>query len=134
MSLIIPDAREIEVLTNFLTPALTLKLYGNNKTPTSADIAANYTEIVGGGYLSKPLIFANWTLTPGAPSVALYAVQEWLFTGVINAPATIYGYFVIETISGLLKWADRFPVANVPFTPIAGSVIRVVPRISAESA
>lgn len=134
MSLIVPDAREIEVLTNFLTPALTLKLYGNNYTPVAASNAANFTEIAGGGYVSKSLTFAGWTITGGTPSIALYAVQEWTFTGVLTAPATIYGYFVIETVSGVLKWADRFPAGNVPFSPIAGSVIRVLPRISAESA
>lgn len=134
MSLIIPDAREVEVLTQFLTPALTLKLYGNNYTPVAASIAANFTEIAGGGYASKSLLFANWTITGGTPSIALYAFQEWTFTGVLTAPATIYGYFVVETVSGLLKWADRFPAANVPFSPIAGSIIRVIPRVTAESA
>jgi hypothetical protein len=134
MSLVVPDALEVEILTEKLTPALTLKLYGNNVTPTGASTAAAFTEIAGGGYLAKPLTFANWGIVAGDPSVATYnAIQEWSFTGVINAPGTIYGYFVIRNSDGKLMWAERFPPANVPFSPIAGSVIRVLPKFTAQS-
>jgi len=135
MTLIVPNAREVDVLTNFLTPALTLRLYGNNVTPSATSVAGDFTEIAGGGYASKPLTFANWGITGGTPTIALYnAIQAWTFTGVINAPGTIYGYYIIETVSGLLKYAERFPVGVVPFSPIAGSIIRVTPKITCESA
>lgn len=134
MALKVPNAREVELITVFLTPALTLKLYSNDKTPADGDIAANYTEVAGGGYVNKPLTFANWGITGGAPTIALYnATQQWVFTGPTDAPSTIYGYYVIETVSGVLKWAQRFAAGVVPFTPIAGSVIRVTPRITMES-
>jgi len=135
MSLIVTNVQEVEVLTNFLTPALTMRLYGNDRTPAGTDVAANYTEIAGGGYATTPLILANWVLTGGGPTIALYnAVKSWVFTGAINAPSTIYGYFVTRDSDGLLMYAERFPSGSVPFTPIAGSVIRVTPRITCESA
>jgi len=135
MSLIVTDVQEAVILTTLLTPALTMRLYGNDRTPAGTDVAASYTEIAGGGYANTPLTFANWTITPGAPTVALYgSVKTWLFTGAINAPSTIYGYFVTRDSDGLLIYAERFPSGSVPFTPIAGSVIRVTPRITCESA
>jgi len=135
MSLIVTNVQEVEVLTNFLTPALTMRLYGNDRTPAGTDAAANYTEIAGGGYASKALTFANWELTAGGPTVALYnAVQTWVFTDAIDAPSTIYGYYITRNSDGLLMYAERFPSGSVPFTPIAGSVIRVTPRITCESA
>lgn len=136
MSLVVPDSTELEVLTSVLTPALTMRLYGNNKIPARGDTVAGYTEIAGGGYVSKALIFANWRLVAGDPSVATYnTLLTWTFTGVINAPATIYGYYVTRNTDGKLIWAERFPAANVPFAPIAagGSIIRVLPKFSAQS-
>jgi hypothetical protein len=133
MSLKVPDAIEVEVLTTLLTPAHTLRLYGNDKTPADADVAANYTEISGGGYANKPLTFANWTITAGAPSSAVYSGQTWIFTGPVNAPGTIYGYYITRNTDGKLLLAERFPAANVPFSPVNGSKIVVLPKLTAES-
>jgi hypothetical protein len=134
MSQVVPDALEVEVLTTLLTPALTLKLYSNNVTPTGLSSAASFTEVSGGGYTSLPLTFANWTITSGDPSSAVYnATQSWNFTGVTSAPGTIYGYYVIRNSDGKLMWAERFSSGLVPFTPIAGSIIRVLPKFTAQS-
>lgn len=133
MSLKVPDQLEVEVLTTLLTPALTMRLYGNDKTPANGDVAANYTEIAGGGYVSKALTFANWTIVAGTPSSGSYAPQTWTFTGPVNAPGTIYGYYVTRNSDGHLMWAERFPAANVPFGPVNGSKIVVLPKFTAES-
>src|SRR5215467_3980825 len=116
MSLVFPDIQEVEVLTTLLTPNLTMRLYGNNKTPAHGDTAAAYTEIAGANYANKPLTFANWTITAGEPTIANYAAtQSWAFNGIINAPGTIYGYYVTRDSDGKLMWAERFPSAVVPF-------------------
>lgn len=134
MPMVVPNTVEVAAITAILTPALTLKLYGNNATPTGASTAASFTEIVGGGYASKPLTFANWGIVAGDPSIGTYnAMQTFDFTGPINAPGTIYGYFVTRNSDGLLMWAERFPPANVPFVPIAGSQIAILPKFSAQS-
>jgi len=135
MSMLVPNILEVEILTSVLTPALTLKLYSNDKTPVAGDTSSAYTEVTGGGYSSKSLTFANWTITSGDPSVATYnSVQTWTFTGPTDSPATIYGYYVIRVSDGHLMWAERFPSANVPFSTIAGSVIKVLPKFTAQSA
>src|SRR3982751_2479471 len=113
MSLVVPNAIEVEVLTTLLTPAYTLRIYGNNKTPAAGDVAANYTEISGGGYVAKAITFANWTIVAGAPSLATYTGQTWIFTAAIDAPGTIYGYYVTRNSDGKLLLAERFPAANV---------------------
>lgn len=134
MALVVPDDQEVEVLINRLTPPLTIKIYGNDKTPAHGDAAAAYTEIAGGGYVAQALLFANWTITAADPSLAIYNVTiEWIFTGPINAPGSVYGYFVTRDSDGKLMFADRFPSANVPFAPVVGSVIRVLPRYTCQS-
>lgn len=134
MGLVVPDVLEVEILTDKLTPALTLKLFGNNATPAGSSSAASFTEISGGGYASKPLVLAGWNITAGDPSVAIYnTVQKWTFTGPINAPGTIYGYFVIRNSDGKLMWAERFAAGVVPFVPIVGSIINVFPKFTAQS-
>jgi hypothetical protein len=134
MSMVVPDAVEGIVLNQLLASALTLRLFGNNKTPSHSDTTAAYTEIAGGGYVTKPLTFANWVITLGEPSTAVYnATQNWLFTGVINAPGSIYGYYVTRDSDNQLMWAERFPSANVPFVPIEGSTVALLPKFSAQS-
>lgn len=134
MGLVVPDALENEILTEKLTPALTLKLYGNNATPAGSSSAASFTEIAGGGYVSKPLTFANWSIVSGDPSSAMYnTTQTWTFTGPINAPGTIYGYFVTRNSDGKLMWAERFASGVVPFAPVVGSKINVAPKFTAQS-
>lgn len=134
MALVVPDAFEVEVLTNWVTAAFTMKLYSNDVTPSGASSAATFTEVTGGGYASKPLTFANWTITSGNPSQAIYnATQQWTFTGATGGTGNIYGYFVTRNSDGKLMYAERFPAANVPFVPQAGSIIKVLPRLSAES-
>lgn len=134
MTLVVPDNREAEILGVMLNVALTLRLYSNNRTPAGTDVTADYTEVSGGGYAAKALTFANWDITEGDPSIALYdTVQQWDFTGATAAPSTIYGYYVTRDTDGKLMWAERFPAGSVPFTPVNGSIIRVTPRITADS-
>jgi hypothetical protein len=134
MGMVVPNTLEQEILTSLLTSAMTLRIFGNNATPIGVSIAGDFTEIAGGGYANKPLILANWVITPGDPTIALYNTQQaWTFTGPINAPGTIYGYYVTRNSDGKLMWAERFASGVVPFTPIAGSIIKVTPKFIAQS-
>jgi hypothetical protein len=133
MPLVIPDAAEVDFLKSILNTPLTLKIFGNDETPGPLSVVADFDEIVGGGYASYPLTFANWSFTPNAPSFALYPKQSWTFTGAINAPGTIYGYFVIRDSDNMLMWAERFPVAALPFVPVLGSLVEVTPKFTGSS-
>jgi hypothetical protein len=134
MPMKIPNAAELEIITAILTPALTLRLYSNNKTPADGDTAAAYTEVIGGNYANTPLVFANWNITSGTPTSASYnAVKQWIFNGPVGGPNTIYGYYVTRNSDGLLQWAERFPSTVVPFSPINGSKIVILPKYTVES-
>lgn len=129
MTLVVPNVGEEEILNKILNQVLTFKLFSNNIIPAEGNTAASYTEVTGGGYASKTLTFANWTVTAGAPTVALYDIaQNFAFTGATGAPGTIYGYYVVNA-SNVLMWAERFAVGVVPFTPISGSSIVITPRL-----
>lgn len=129
MAIVIPNVTEGAVLTSFLTTAnLKLRLYSNNVTPSETDTAATFTQVTGGGYSEITLSSAGWTINLGDPTFAVYAQQTFSFTGATGAPSTIYGYYVVN-LAGVLQWAERFPGANIPFSPIAGSSIRITPRM-----
>jgi len=129
MTLVVPNSGEAALLTLALGANVTLKLYSNDKTPAETDTAANYTEVAGGGYVSKTLSSASWSIVAGAPSVASYTYQDFQFTGPTNAPTTVYGYFVVNA-AGVLLWAERFGAGVLPFSPVLGSLIRITPKLS----
>lgn len=129
----IPSSEEVAILTDRLTTGnLTLKLYGNNVTPTKSNITSDFTEIAGGGYAAKTLLTNGWTITPGTGGVATiasYAFQDFIFTSAISAPSTIYGYFIVDG-SNNLRGAVRFAESFIPFTPTINSKIRITPKIN----
>lgn len=134
MSLVVPDTIEVEVLNFIFIPTMTIRIYGNDLIPTSTSQASNFTEIVGGGYANKLLLNPEWTITAGNPSSAIYsATQVWTFTGAVDSPGTIYGYYVTRNTDGKLVWAERFPSGSVPFAPVVGSVIKVLPVFNCQS-
>ena len=126
MALVVPNVGEAVMLALILTPNLTLKLYTNNITPGETDTDSTYTEASGSGYLAKALVFADWTITPGAPSEAAAPQQTFTFSGALGA---VYGYFVIRASDGVLLWAERLTTA--PFTVAnSGDQIKITPRFS----
>ena len=62
MSLVVPNAAEVRALQYILTPPLTLRIFGNNVIPGPLSTAASFTEIAGGGYTNRPLLFAGWAI------------------------------------------------------------------------
>jgi len=120
----------LELITNKTNDNvdLTLHLFSNNVTPAEGDTAATYTEVTGGGYASKTLTGASWTVATGAPSEASYAEQTFTFSSVPGV-ATVYGYMVKR--GSTLLWAELLPSA--PFTiATAGDEVRVTPKLTLE--
>jgi len=108
---------------------MVLKLYSNNQTPGKTDTEANYTEATFTGYSAVTLTGGSWTVTSANPAVASYAQQT--FTSSANqSTQNIYGYFVIQTTSGKLMWAERFSDAPVPITN-NGDNIKITPQVTA---
>lgn len=133
MTLVVPDTAEVDFLQQILNHVFTIRLFGNNATPGPLSTAASFNEISGGGYSNVSILYANWAFTANNPSYGTQTKVSWSFTGAIAAPSTIYGYFVTRDSDGLLMWAERFPAAAVPFTPIAGSLVEVTPKFTGSS-
>ena len=123
-------ALEYLVNKNSLTEDLVYRLFTNNITPSETDTVGTYTEATGGGYTSKQLTGTSWTITPGAPSVATYARQDWVFSGALTGSASIYGYYVTRQTTGDLVFAERAAQTQTPAN--SGDEYRVVPRITAD--
>lgn len=130
MALLVADAAEAVMLANILNKTapqnLLLKLYTNDYTPVEGETEASYTEAAGFGYAALTLTGANWTITPGAPSLASYAQQTFTFSGALGL---VYGYFVVQAVSGLIMWGERF--TDGPYTIAqAEDQIRINPSLS----
>jgi len=132
MALLAPNASEqvwLENILNITAPqTLLLKLYTNDKTPAEADTEADYTVAVGFGYADVSLTPGNWVLTPGAPTLAAYPQVIFTFTGALG---NVYGYYITQTTSGKIMWAERFPSA--PHNVVNnGDQVKVTPKVTLE--
>ncbi len=130
MTLKVPNASEQTMLENILNITapqdLVLKLYTNNVTPGDADTVATYTEAAGNGYADVDLDSGDWTITPGNPSLAEQPQQVFTFTGNLG---NVYGYFIVEAVSGKLKWAERF--TDGPYNIVNnGDQVKVTPKFT----
>lgn len=134
MTLLVPNAAEDVMLQNILNKTapqnLVLKLFKSNTTPAEADTEATYTEADFTGYAAFNFVAANWTITAGAPTEAVYAEQS--FTSTAGAQSqNVYGYYVVQAVSGKIMWAERF--TNGPYLiQNNGDVIKVTPKFTGE--
>lgn len=130
MSLLVPNNGEGDLLAYAVNKSasqdLVLRLYTNNITPAETDTAVTYTEAAANGYAAVQLAGANWTITEGAPSLADYPQQIFIFTGALG---NVYGYFLTRLTSGRIAWAERF--TDGPYNIVNnGDQIKVTPKFT----
>ncbi len=137
MSLVTPNAGELELLTKMLKSALTvdedyvLKLFSNDYTPVNSTVVGDFTESAFGGYASKTLTRAGWNAASTVTSKAQMdygTTQSWTCNTTVGG--TIYGYFVLAATSGTCLWAERFNVAR---TVSNGDILQLIPSVSLNS-
>lgn len=132
MTLLVPDKSEGTMLEAFLNKTapqdLVLRLYSSNTTPAESDTEVTYTETSGGGYAAANLTAASWTVTPGAPTSAAYPEVVFTFTGIAG---NVYGYYVTQTTSGFIMWAERFTTGPYDIQN-NGDQIKITPQITLE--
>ena len=131
MALNVPDVGENIALEAFVNKTAgqnqLLKLYQNNITPSDTDTAATYTEATFTGYAAISLTGASWGAA-AAGTITYSAQQTFTSSGVVSN--TIYGYYIVQAVSGILMWSERdvsapFTVANI------GDAVKLTPTISA---
>lgn len=134
MTLLVPNVGE-NIALSYLTGKTTTvrdliyRLFATNVTPAETDTAGSYTEAAGGGYASKTLTGASWTITNGAPTSAAFAQQTWTFTGPLTTNLTVFGYYVTRVTDADLVLAETF----TSFTPANnGDQILLTPQITCD--
>ena len=132
MSLNFPDVGEnlaLGMIVNKTAPQdLVCKLFSNNITPSDTDTAATYTEATFAGYAAINIPGANWN-APAAGSIS-YNAQITYTRSSTGAVENIYGYYVIQSVSGILLYSERDAAAPAPITS-SGDNIKFTPQIGA---
>lgn len=136
MALVIPNAGEADAAAYYVNKSapqnLVLRLYTNNYSPVSTSTTGSFTEAAGGGYAPIEINGADWTITPGAPTVVAAPQQTFACDGT-GAVQLCYGYFMTRATSGVIAHAERFTNGPYSFT-MDGDQIRISPRIEFSSA
>lgn len=133
MALVVVDNGEsvaLQYLVNKITTTrdLIYRLFATNVTPAETDTAGTYTEAAGGGYASKTLAGASWSVSGTAPTSIDFAQQTWTFTGALTTNPTVFGYYVTRVTDADLILAEAF----TSFTPaVNGDAILLTPHITA---
>ena len=133
MPLLVPDVGEnliLAMIVNKTAPQdLVLKLYSSNTTPAETDTAGTYTEATFSGYSAITLTGATWG-SPGAGSITYGSQQTFTHNGG-GVSNSIYGYFVVQSVSGTLLYAERD--GSAPFTLTNnGDNVKITPTLSAD--
>ncbi len=113
MALVVGNVQETNLLNLLLKQNNQfIRLYTNDYTPDNTSVAASFTEMTTHGYQQKEIITTDWTITNTASgSTAQNLTQTWTFTE--EPQISVYGYFLVDTISGDLVYAERFPSAQI---------------------
>ncbi len=131
MPLILVNSREVDLLTDLLKQNdQSLRLYVNDYTPAATSVIGDFTEMSTHGYVQKTITALNWTIvTSVIGATAQNIEQTWTFT---SEPAvTVYGYYMVDTVSGNLIYAERFP--NPQTVQNAGDSIKITPKVAIEN-
>lgn len=126
----IPNTEEQRIGEDYVRNPVSLRLYSNDVTPGESSSLASFTQVAGGGYAAKTLDSGSWVWTPGDPTEGEYAEQEFVFTGPTDSPGTVYGYYLVDTVTGLYIGGERLASSIAPLTPVAGSKIKITPKVS----
>ena len=113
MTLVVGNVQETSLLNYLLTQNNQyIRLYVNDYTPDNTSVTASFTEMSTHSYAQKELVTADWTITNTASgSTAQNLTQTWTFTEA--AQVIVYGYYLVDTITGDLVYAERFPSSQV---------------------
>lgn len=132
--IVIPDAGKIELLDTTLRAALvvdvplSLRLYSNDYTPVAGSVLGSFTECGWLGYFRETITRATWaapSIVGGKASSTYPTVFQW--TNNSGGSVTVFGYYVVNPATAVVRWAERFPVTRVI---VAGGVLQVQPVVT----
>lgn len=119
-----------ELVTNVETAEdLTLRIFQNDLTPTSASVVGDFTEADFTGYAAVNLTAANWGKSLASTVVLLYNTAVAFTSSAGEQAQDIYGYYVTRTTTGDLVYSERFP--DGPYSIVNnGDKVSVTPRFT----
>lgn len=102
-----------------------LRLYSNNYTPGPSSTSTDFTETTVGGYSAITLTRATWNAATdvGGATRKTYPEQTWSFTGT----DTIYGWYIEETTTGDVLFAEKFTGGGI--TVFNGDQFKITPSV-----
>jgi len=107
MPVVIPHAAQQAMLLTIVGQPLALRLYTNNREPTTQDTATQYAEATFGGYTPAVLTSASWAVISGVPR-GVQSTEQVFTCASAQARQSCFGYFVTHHTGGQLLWAERF--------------------------
>lgn len=131
MPLILVNSKEVDLLTSLLKQNNQyLRLFVNDYTPVATSGIGDFTEMTTHSYSEKTVTASNWTIiTSTIGATAQNIEQTWSFTS--DAAVIVYGYYLIDSVSGDLIYAERFP--NPQTVENAGDSIKITPKVAIEN-
>lgn len=126
MSIVVPNVPLSNILDTLLDRTLKLRLYSNDLTPDSSTTISSFTEVIGGGYAEVSLLAADLTVVD---NLASWPQVTFTFDDVPTGPSTVYGVYIVDATDTDFFWCERFPESVLPFNPVAGTTIKVTPRL-----
>jgi hypothetical protein len=93
-------------------PALVLRLYVNNVTPTDTSTAATFTECSATSYSSLALPSGLWTLSVISDVAQAVATQQ---TFTIGSACTIYGYYLTDSNNSNLLFGAELLANSIAY-------------------
>ena len=105
-------------------PSLNIGLFVNNHTPSWGDTNSAYTECTISGYSQVNIPSPNWIIFVGGGPPATVTGTPALYTVVGGSGQIVYGYFILDTNSGLYLAAEKFSTA---WNPSSGGSFAIVP-------
>jgi hypothetical protein len=115
------NALEVDVLTWLLSAAgwaggnTSLRLYTNDVdaglTPAQKKALTNaaFTEATFAGYAAKTLTAANWVITGGLPTAAVYNALQSFERSSTGAAQIVRGYWIRRVSDSRILHYDKFP-------------------------
>ena len=83
MALVVMNQGEGSMLRNIINASApadpTLRLFGNDLTPSALTSGGNFTEVAAAGYAAITLTGSSWTIVESGPSHASFATATFTF-------------------------------------------------------
>jgi hypothetical protein len=112
-----------------------LRLFKNDYVPVDGTLLSNLTEPTFGGYTRVTLTRSMWTspvVTAGC-AVSTWGTDPYIWYVTASPLDTIYGWCMVDTVAGELRWVQRFDDADIAPLEL-GARFLLLPTITMTSA